>query len=178
MTARRLFNFLGCQENNLFVLNSSNPVWPFKEKFDYINQELWDIMIAHHGFGCGLKIGWRSKRKKVSGEKATRDEEFFDQEAKSRLINLDGLGFVYAPEGLSLKTNQTGFNLPLPPYFGDDPNFVLGNPIDLQKMKDNQRFSRQMEKFILTIGGSVSKVLDDWNPNKRALLQNLINHCL
>lgn len=176
-TSWKLFQFLGSSEKNIKVLKASDAEWGEISSTDYKEMEIEDIIKSHHKFDCGIKIGWQSKRKKLNGE-TPKDETFFDNHAINSYPNeLNNMAFLYAPEWISLSANLSG-NLPLPPYFGDNDQFVLGGPINFNQLTAQNIFTKQMKKALRTMEAMIKLTLSN---NERVgsftFLQDLADFC-
>lgn len=100
---KSVFNFI--KAHNVHIHCATDPDWnQLFNSWDYTDMETVDILHAHTHLGCGLKIGWKSKRKPMNGE-VIRDEAWFDWHAKTR-GDVSTMGFVYTPEGISKQTRH------------------------------------------------------------------------
>jgi len=177
-TTQKIFSFLGCPAETVQIIKSSSNFWNSPSSTDYLEQEIKDIVDTHRNLGCGVKVGWQTKRQKINGG-PIYDEQFFDHEAIRRNpLELADMAFVRGPEWLSLQTHDGGDNLPLPPYFADKPNFVLGKPIQFEELNKNGAFTKQMSTQLARMESGLKATLGNQNiSNGLTNLQSLVDFC-
>lgn len=167
-----VFKFIGTDKASLQVIPASIDSWP-KNGSTYAFREAGDIMHAHQNLGCGFKIGWQSKRQPLS-RTVIRDEKWFEDQALRIHSELNQMAFLRTPEWMSLQTHTGDHNLPLPPYFGDNADFVIGAPIDLTEWKN--KMTKQMKRALGRISSGLGHVLS-FQDTKKDVLQELLNFC-
>lgn len=107
-TTKALFDFLGMKAD---VVKASDSHWP-TDVSGYVAMETNDILHAHGKLGCGVKIGWQTKRKRRD-EGIIRDERWFDNQAKTQFgERLHSMSFLRTPEWMSLHTQLDPASLP------------------------------------------------------------------
>lgn len=108
-SCEKLFKFIDSPQTQ--IVKASNPNWP-TGKHSYTEMETADILHAHENLGCGIKIGWQSKREPKDG-RSIRDEKWFDNQAIEHTGNrLHRMSFIRTGEWMSLATQIDPATLP------------------------------------------------------------------
>jgi len=187
-TCERLFTLLGSPR--ITTLKASDPSWP-TGNHSYTEMETADILHAHERLGCGVKIGWQSKRKPKDGS-AIRDEKWFDEQAKLT-GKLDRMSFLRIPEWISLATrldpsllpkrsmkniNTSPQHLPLPPYTGEE-GFHLGIPMNILDEFQKRNLSRDMTSRFGEFDSLIKRIVGIKERTERLeLVQQCIDACI
>jgi hypothetical protein len=168
-----LFTFLGCPTADFTILSASSPDWPKSDNpTSYSAQETTDIIFSHDELSCGVKVGWQSKRKPLSGT-PIRDERWFDRQAQEAAPQqLADMAFVRTLEGFSITGNWT------PPYFTDTREFSLGQPLDLFGLVEKGQIPPTLSKDITQWDSELKNTLGIREPTARwEVFQQLVDFC-